>query len=27
VYAATYPKGQMLSAGPKGVDKPWWQPW
>ena len=27
VYAATYPKGQMLTTGPKGVDKPWWQPW
>ena len=27
VYAATYPKGQMLNTGPKGVDKPWWQPW
>ena len=27
VYTATYPQGKMLDNGPKGVDKPWWQPW
>jgi len=27
VYAATYPQGTMLQAGPKAEEKPWWRLW
>lgn len=27
IYTATYPKGTMLNAGPRGEERPWWRPW